>query len=308
MEALPLFYCDHHPLPLPERHRFPIAKYRMVRDLLFGDGRLQFLEAPLATTGDLLRVHTPNYVQSFLEATLDTAVLRRIGFPWSPGLVTRTLASTGGTLAATKCAVENGCSGSVAGGTHHAFRHEGAGYCVFNDLAISTEWALQCTGVERVAIIDLDVHQGDGTASIFEDNDKVFTFSVHGAHNFPFRKQCSTLDIALPDNATAAEYFPALESGLKKVQQFAPELILFQSGVDALCTDRLGRLALTDEDLAHRDQLVFAIAEAKRIPIVITMGGGYSEPIQLTAEAHAQTYRIAGQIFTQRAHVVSGSK
>jgi acetoin utilization deacetylase AcuC-like enzyme len=168
---------------------------------------------------------------------------------------------------------------------------------VFNDLAVASMWALASARVERVAIIDIDVHQGDGTASIFEDDSRVFTFSVHGANNFPFRKQRSTLDISLPDNSTAAEYFPALESGLEEVWRFEPQLVLFQSGVDGLSTDRLGRLSLTPEDLARRDHMVLATARAKWIPIVITMGGGYSEPIQITAEAHAQTYRTAAEIF-----------
>lgn len=296
MSPLPLFYCDHHDFPLPAGHKFPLAKYRMVRELLQPDPCFHIAEAPLASTEDLLRVHTPEYIQGFLEGSLPREIVRRIGFPWSPALVRRTLASTGGTLAAAQTALRSGCAGTMAGGTHHAFRSEGAGYCVFNDLAVATEWARSCAGLERIAIVDLDVHQGDGTAHIFEGDEQVFTLSIHGAGNFPFRKQRSRLDIELPDHADSLQYFPALQNGLEQVWRFRPQLILFQSGVDGLATDRLGRLSLTLEDLAGRDTLVLGGAHARGIPIAIMMGGGYSEPIERTVEAHAQTYRIAARI------------
>lgn len=295
---LPLFYCDHHPLPLPEGHKFPLSKYRMVRDLLSSDARMEMREAPFAGHGDLLRVHTQEYVDGFLSGTLERGIIRRIGFPWSEGLVQRTLASTGGTLAATCTALETGIAGTVAGGTHHAFRSEGAGFCVFNDLAVSAEWARQCCGIKRIGIIDLDVHQGDGTASIFENDDGVFTLSLHGARNFPFRKQRSRLDVELPDGAQADQYFAALERGLAAVWAFDPQLLLFQAGVDTLWSDRLGRMSLRLEDLAARDQAVFGEARRRGIPIAVTMGGGYSEPIERTAEAHAQTFRTAASVFT----------
>lgn len=294
---LPLFFCDHYRLPLPEGHKFPAAKYRIVRALLQGDGRFDFREAPLATAQDLRRVHTHSYVQEFLDGTLDRSAVRRIGFPWSEGLVKRTLASAGGTLAATRKALESGFAGTLAGGTHHAFRSEGSGFCVFNDLALAAEWARDCGGVKRIAIVDLDVHQGDGTASIFEDDAGVFTLSLHGAHNFPFRKQRSRLDVEFADGAGANEYFPALEGALKQIWDFEPGLVLFQAGVDGLTSDRLGRLAMTLEDLARRDELVFTGAKRRNIPLVVTMGGGYSDPVERTAEAHAQTFRTAAGVF-----------
>ena len=295
---LPLYFCDHHHLPLPQGHKFPLAKYRMVRDRLNQDGRFDLREAPLVTKQDLRRVHTDSYIDGFLAGTLEPSAIRRIGFPWSEGLVKRTLASAGGTLAATRTALQSGFAGTVAGGTHHAFRSEGAGFCVFNDLAVSIEWARQCGGLTRVAVIDLDVHQGDGTASIFENDEGVFTLSLHGARNFPFRKQRSRLDIEFADGAGAEQYFPALDRALSEIWRFQPQLILFQSGVDPLASDRLGLLSLTLQDLARRDRIVLGEAERRNIPIVVTMGGGYSEPIESTAEAHAQTFQIAASIFT----------
>jgi acetoin utilization deacetylase AcuC-like enzyme len=189
-------------------------------------------------------------------------------------------------------------SGTLAGGTHHAFREEGSGFCVFNDLAVAAEWARCCRGLSRIAVVDLDVHQGDGTASIFEGDKGVFTLSLHGARNFPFRKQRSRLDLEFPDQTQGAEYLAALHQALAQVWQFEPELILFQSGVDGLECDRLGRLALTLQDLEERDRAVLAGAAARGIPLVITMGGGYSDPIERTVEAQAQTFRTAASIHT----------
>ena len=293
-----LYFCDQHEMPLPEGHKFPVAKYRRVRELLSGDERIELREAPLATEQDLRRVHTDAYIEGFLKGTLERSVIRRIGFPWSEGVVKRTLASAGVTLAATRRALEMGFAGTVAGGTHHAFRAEGSGFCVFNDLAVSAEWARKCGGVARIAIVDLDVHQGDGTASIFADDAGIFTLSLHGARNFPFRKQRSRLDVEFADGAGAEEYFPALERALEQVWRFEPELILFQAGVDGLASDRLGRLSLTVEDLARRDQMVFGGAAQRSIPLPVTMGGGYSDPVERTAEAHAQTFRLAAAMFT----------
>jgi acetoin utilization deacetylase AcuC-like enzyme len=226
---------------------------------------------------------------------LASACIRRIGLPWSKGLVQRTLASVGGTLAATSQALQTGLGGTLAGGTHHAFRSEGSGFCVFNDLAIATEWARQERGVRRVGIIDVDVHQGDGTAAIFQDDPGVFTLSLHGARNFPFRKQRSRLDVEFADGTRSLEYLRALQDALEHVWAFSPELVFLQSGVDALVSDKLGRLCLTNDDLAVRDRMILEAAVRRRIPLVITLGGGYSEPIEHTVEAHAQTFRIAAE-------------
>jgi acetoin utilization deacetylase AcuC-like enzyme len=199
---------------------------------------------------------------------------------------------------ATRAALNDGFGGTLAGGTHHAFRHEGSGFCVFNDLAIAIAWARVYEHVTRAAIVDLDVHQGDGTASLFADDDQVFTLSLHGARNFPFRKQKSTVDVELPDGAGDEEYLAALEPALAKVWKFQPELLLFQSGVDALAGDRLGRLSLTYQGLGRRDALVIETACQLGVPLVITLGGGYCDPIDRTVSAHAQTFRTAAEVYS----------
>jgi acetoin utilization deacetylase AcuC-like enzyme len=231
-------------------------------------------------------------VQAFLNGTVAPGIIRRIGFPWSEGLVRRTLASVGGTLRATEDAVARGWGGNLAGGTHHAFYAEGSGFCVFNDLAIALRFAAR-----RAAIIDLDVHQGDGTASIFARDPNVFTLSLHGGNNFPFRKQKSTLDIALPDGTRDDEYLSALLAALPKVFEGGPEIAFYQSGVDALASDKLGRLDLTSAGLRRRDQMVFEACRTRGVPCVVTLGGGYSDPIELTVAAHAATFRTAAEVF-----------
>jgi acetoin utilization deacetylase AcuC-like enzyme len=294
---LNLFYCDQHDFPLPAAHKFPLRKYRMVREAIERDGGFSFTAAPFATDEDLLRVHGPLYVSGFRRGTLDPGAMRRIGFPWSEALVGRTLASVGGTRAATAQALRSGFGGTLAGGTHHGFRNEGSGFCVFNDLAVAAEWARHKGGMSRIAILDLDVHQGDGTAAIFQDDPDIFTVSLHGAQNFPFRKQRSRLDIEFRDGTDGPEYLEALARAIEAALAFGPELLLFQSGVDGLCADRLGRLALTTDDLARRDRVVFSAVAGRSIPIVVTLGGGYADPIDETVEAHAQTFRIAADVF-----------
>ena len=262
-------------------------------------------EAPLATRAEVLRVHTAEYAEGFLAGSLPANSMRRIGFPWSPGLVQRTLASAGSTLHAARTALATGLAGTLAGGTHHAFRGEGSGFCVFNDLAIAIEDLRAQHAVKRFAVVDLDVHQGDGTAAIFSAEPKVFTFSVHGKKNFPFRKQQSTLDVELEDGAEDDEYLNEVERGLANVWRFRPEFILYQSGVDGLQSDRLGRLKLTNDGLRRRDEMVIQEARQRGIPLVITLGGGYSEPIALTVAAHVNTFRIASRIFTDKSFMQS---
>lgn len=267
----------------------------MLREKLASDPRFDLHPAELARAEDILRVHSPEYVEQFLAGKIDPAAMRRIGFPWSAELVTRTLASVGGTLQATKAALADGFGGTLAGGTHHAYRAEGSGFCVFNDIAIAIAWARANHGVGRVAVIDLDVHQGDGTASIFANDPSVFTLSLHGERNFPLRKQASVLDIGFPDGASDQAYLSALLTAMERVWEFRPDIIFFQAGVDPLASDSLGRLALTQEGLRKRDLLVIARARHSKLPLIITLGGGYSDPIDLTVEAHAQTFRVAGQ-------------
>ena len=294
---LRLYYCDHHEIPLPQGHRFPISKYRLLRDRLASSGRFDLVPAPLADPELVKLVHDPYYVQSFLDGSVNTSAMRRIGFPWSQALVRRTLASVGGTVTAARDALAAGFGGNLAGGTHHAFRDTGAGFCVFNDIAVAAT-ALRAAGaVRRVAIVDLDVHQGDGTALIFNGEPDIFTVSIHGHNNFPFLKQQSRIDIALADGTKDDEYIRRLEQLLPHVFDFAPQIVFYQSGVDSLASDTLGRLSLTHEGLSKRDRLVMEECRRREIPFVITLGGGYSDPIQLTAEAHANTFLIASEVF-----------
>jgi acetoin utilization deacetylase AcuC-like enzyme len=293
-----LFYCDHHAIPLPPRHKFPISKYKLTRDLLSSDDVFTFEQAPLAKTSIVELAHDPEYVAQFLGGTLSEAAVRRIGFPWSEGLVRRTLASVGGTLSATQDAFEKGWGGNLAGGTHHAFRAAGSGFCVFNDIAIAIQWLRSQGRIRRAAVIDLDVHQGDGTAEIFADDAETLTVSIHCKNNFPFRKQQSNIDVDLPDGLGDEEYLSALDPVLPQVVAFDPEIIFYQSGVDGLDSDALGRLALSHVGLKERDRRVMAMVAAQGTPLVVTLGGGYSVPIELTAEAHANTYRMAAEIFS----------
>ncbi len=292
-----LYYCDHHSIPLPPGHKFPIEKYARLRAKLEAERGFELRPAPFAEASALELAHDEQYVRAILRGDVDPRVMRRIGFPWSEQLVRRTLASVGGTLAASRDAIASGLGGNLAGGTHHAFRGEGSGFCVFNDLAVAI-FTLRREGLAaRAAVIDLDVHQGDGTAAIFEHDPSVLTISIHGENNFPFRKQRSRIDIGLPDGTGDEEYLYHVRCMLPAVLAFSPEVIFYQAGVDGLASDRLGRLALTHEGLGHRDRLVLEGASVHRIPIVITLGGGYSDPIEATAEAHANTFRIAARIY-----------
>jgi acetoin utilization deacetylase AcuC-like enzyme len=267
----------------------------MVRTLLKADGVFDLQPAPSAELADIEMAHDAAYARSVLDGSVDPRMMRRIGFPWSEQLVRRSLASVGGTLAAARDAMVAGFGGNLAGGTHHAFRAEGAGFCVFNDLAVTIHVLRRDGLAGRAAVIDLDVHQGDGTANIFENDPNVLTVSIHGQNNFPFRKQRSRIDIALRDGAGDGEYLEHLRGVLPRVAEFRPHVVLYQSGVDALSGDRLGRLALSPNGLEQRDRLVFQFVKQQTIPVVVTMGGGYADPIEHTAEAHARTFRtLAG--------------
>jgi acetoin utilization deacetylase AcuC-like enzyme len=263
----------------------------MLRSTLEAEGAYRFEPAPPAPRETIELAHDPAYVSAVLDGSVDPRVMRRIGFPWSEGLVRRTLASVGGTLSATADALRTGFGGNLAGGTHHAFYHEGAGFCVFNDLAI----AIRAHNL-RAAVLDLDVHQGDGTAAIFEGDDRVLTISVHGENNFPFRKQRSNIDIALPDGAGDDEYLPHLEEALSAIVRFKPEIVFYQSGVDGLASDKLGRLRLSHDGLKARDRTVFHFVREHSLALVVTLGGGYSEPIEQTVVAHSNTFRLAAAV------------
>lgn len=292
-----VYYTDHHTLDLPQQHKFPADKYRILRQVLESQQLFHFVPAPPVDAATLALAHDPGYIEQFMAGTLPAASMRRIGLPWSESFVRRAMASVGGTLSASRDALAYGRGATLGGGTHHAFRAEGSGFCVFNDIAVSIEKLRQEGRIERAAVIDLDVHQGDGTAEIFRDAAHVFTFSMHGQSNFPFRKQKSSLDIALPDKTGDTEYLHHLENALPQVFAFAPDIIFYQSGVDPLDCDVLGRLALTLEGLTVRDRKVMLTVRDSGIPFVLTSGGGYARPIERSVEAHTNTYRTAAEIF-----------
>jgi acetoin utilization deacetylase AcuC-like enzyme len=292
-----LFYTDHLSLPLPPQHKFPMAKYRLVREMLMADGRFAFEPAPFAEVRVIELAHEREYIRAFLAGELDAAAMRKIGFPWSEGLVQRTLASVGGTLGATNDAFARGWGGTLAGGTHHAFAAEGSGFCVFNDIAVAIH-AVRADGrARRAAVVDLDVHQGDGTAHMFRDDDDVLTLSVHCKNNFPLRKQQSNLDVALDAGTGDEEYLRVVGEVLSQVLEFQPEIVFYQSGVDGLQCDALGHLALTHQGLKERDRMVMTAMRNAALPLVVTLGGGYANPIEQTAKAHANTFRVAAEVF-----------
>ncbi|PIO48751.1 MAG: histone deacetylase [[Chlorobium] sp. 445] len=277
-----------------------MEKYRLIRLALLREGVVrdsELLEPPLATHDQLLLAHSPDYVDAICSGSASPDVIRRIGFPWSEGLVLRSLATVGGALAAAEAALQDGVSGNLAGGTHHALRNSGEGYCVFNDLAVVALWLLGRKQVRRVAIIDLDVHQGNGNSEILGGHEDVFIFSMHGAKNYPFRKVPSTLDVALPDHTSDAEFLDALALHLPKVFDFQPDIVLYQAGVDPLKEDALGRLALTHQGLMERDRMVLTACKRLGIPVSLALGGGYAKPIELTVEAHVGTYKVVREIF-----------
>jgi acetoin utilization deacetylase AcuC-like enzyme len=288
-----LVYTENiHSLMLPRGHKFPLGKYDRIKAALetsFGEGALML--GAMASHDDLVLVHDPAYVRAVRDGTLEVAAVRRLGFPWSESLVVRAMRSVGGTLAALAWAAEHGAAGHLAGGTHHAFRDRGEGFCVFNDIAVAVMVARRDHGLARAAIVDLDVHQGNGTAAIFAGDPDVFTLSLHGAKNYPFQKETSTLDVALPDGCEDAAYLTALGPALEQVAAHRPDILFYQSGVDALRGDRLGRMALTHEGLLARDALVFALARRLGVPLVVTLGGGYGRDIDTSVRGHVGVFR-----------------
>ncbi|RAL24663.1 histone deacetylase [Lujinxingia litoralis] len=294
------YYNDHVRVPLPPRHRFPMAKYGMLHRRLLEEGILrpsQLLPSPALERAQLIQAHAPDYVDAFLEGRLDRRAQRAIGLPWSPALVERVRTSMGGTLHAALHAMDTSISGNLAGGTHHAHRTHGGGFCVFNDLAIAALTLLHQGILQRAAIVDLDVHHGDGSATLLASTPEIFTLSLHGQKNYPFHKPPGDLDVGLPDGCDDLTYLNALEEALDAVWNHAPELILYQAGVDPLQADSLGRLDLSLDGLRQRDLMVLAGAHARGIPVALTLGGGYAHPIELTVEAYAQTYQVARQVY-----------
>ena len=270
----------------------------MLRRLVEHEGLFQLEQAPLADQNTVALAHDPDYVAQFAAGTLSQAEMRRIGLPWSDVLVQRAFASVGGTVSAARLAMEMGWGCTLGGGTHHALRGAGAGFCVFNDIAVAIQVLRSENLIRRAAVIDLDVHQGDGTAEIFENDPDVFTLSIHCQSNFPFRKKQSRLDVALPDGMEDEAYLRRLDEVLPAIFAFRPDIVFYQSGVDPLASDVLGRLSLTPRGLIERDKMVLAAVRSYGAPLVLTSGGGYSRPIELSAQAHANTYRTAWQIFS----------
>jgi len=296
---LQIYYSDHFVLPLPQGHRFPMQKYKMLRNEVVTLKDVYLEEAPLASIDDLLLVHDRSYIERVMHGQLNASEQREIGFPWSEQMVIRSRRSAGATIAACMAACINGVGVNLAGGTHHAYADKGSGFCVFNDAAIAAkkiqqDFAIQRHHIPHILIIDLDVHQGNGTAAILQDDKSVFTFSMHGAKNFPFRKESSDLDIGLPDGCEDAEYLAALEQGLQLIEnQLQPEHVIYLAGADPYHGDRLGRLNLSQEGLGLRDEKVLKWCYARKIPVAIAMAGGYGNPIEETVAIHAQTIRKA---------------
>ncbi|MBP7393020.1 MAG: histone deacetylase [Zoogloea sp.] len=296
-----LFYADHFVLPLPPGHRFPMEKYAHLRERLAASGHFgasDFHVPAAASDTEILRAHDAGYLQRIVRGTLDAHEARRIGFPWSEAMVERSRRSAGATLAACRAALDSGCAANLAGGTHHAFRDHGEGFCVFNDAAIAA-LAMRAEGrVERIAIIDCDVHQGNGTAAILANRPDCFTFSIHGARNYPFEKETSDLDVELPDGTGDVGYLDALDEALIPVFASQPRLVIYLAGADPFEDDRLGRLKLTKAGLAARDELVLSECRRRDLPVAIAMAGGYARQIDDTVSIHAATIETARRIFT----------
>lgn len=295
-----LFYTGHFVLPLPPGHRFPMEKYSRLRDRLAASGRFgedDIRVPPAASDAEILRAHDPDYLARVAAGTLAPAEMRRIGFPWSLEMVERSRRSSGATLAACRVALEEGMAANLAGGTHHAHRGFGSGFCVFNDAAIAALALLAENRARRVAIIDCDVHQGDGTATILAGEPRAFTFSIHGERNFPFQKQHSDLDVELPDGTGDAAYLAALDGALGEVFRRAePDFAIYLAGADPYAGDRLGRLKLTRAGLAERDRRVLGACRQRGIPVAIAMAGGYGHDIDDTVAIHATTILTAQSI------------
>ena len=302
---LKAFYSDHFVLPLPPGHRFPMQKYRMLHEAVQATlPHLEFREAPYTTDGVLALAHHPRYIDRVAQGTLSEREQKEIGFPWSPLMVERSRRSAGATIAACRAAIEQGAAVNLAGGTHHAHADRGEGFCVFNDAAIAARLMQAERRVSRVAIVDLDVHQGNGTASILAGDDSIFTLSLHAERNFPFEKEKSDLDVALPDGAGDEIYLAALHAALDELaRRFSPQLIIYLAGADPHEGDRLGRLKLTFDGMAARDRTVFEFAKNLGVPVAVAMAGGYGKNIQDTVAVHLQTIAIAAQFVHAAQHL-----
>jgi acetoin utilization deacetylase AcuC-like enzyme len=296
------FYSDRYVIKLPEGHRFPIIKYALIRHRLESEATLatcDIFEPQPAERDEILLIHSADYFDRLTRGQLDEREIRRLGLPWSEELVLRSRVSVAGTVAAARAALSIGAAVNLGGGTHHAFADHGEGFCVLNDIAIAIA-VLRAEGlIRRAAVVDCDVHQGNGTAAIFANDPEVFTLSLHGEKNYPLVKQQSTLDVALADGTEDKEYLRLLDEHLANIlDRFRPDILFYQAGVDPFHDDRLGRLALTLDGLRERDLLVFNACRSRALPCVITLGGGYARDVDDTVEAHCNTIRAARQALT----------
>ena len=295
-----VYYANQFVLPLPPGHRFPMEKYQLLRDRLAAEvPDVRLMRAEPASDGELALVHTPGYIQAISDGSVDPKILREIGFPWSTAMAERARRSVGATIAACRAAFQEGVAANIAGGTHHAYPDRGGGFCVFNDAAVAArlmqaEHARRQRQALRVAIVDLDVHQGNGTARIFRDDPTVFTLSLHGQKNFPFRKEASDLDVDLPDGTGDDAYLHALERALDELaHRFDPGLVIYLAGADPHEGDRLGRLKLTWDGLEARDRRVFDWAWQRGLPLAFAMAGGYGHRLEDTVQVQVNTFGVA---------------
>ena len=293
------FYSPNYYADIGDGHIFPIRKFELVRDRLLQEGTLkpeELVEPAPASIADVLQVHTEDYITRLCEGRLSSQEIRRLGLPWSESLVRRSFYAVGGTIAAAREALETGIGSNLAGGTHHSFAERGEGFCVLNDVAVAIRTLQRDLRLRRSAIIDCDVHQGNGTATIFAGDSEVFTFSIHGAKNYPLFKARSTLDVELDDGTADESYLSALASSLPAVFAHQPDIIFYLGGADPYVGDKLGRLSLSIAGLRTRDQMVLHACKDREIPVVTVMSGGYGEAISDTVEIHCNTIRSAAEV------------
>lgn len=299
---IPIAFHPIYKHPLPEGHRFPMLKYELLPQQLLHEGTAEiqdFFDPEIADLKAVLAVHCSDYLNNLLHLTLDPRAARKIGFPLSAELVERELRIANGTILGAQKSLETGISFNIAGGTHHAYSDRGEAFCLLNDQAITAQYLLDHKLAKKILIVDLDVHQGNGTAEIFQNNPSVFTFSMHGKSNYPFKKEISDLDIALPDSTNDATYLKILTETLPQlIEQQKPDFIFYLAGVDILATDKLGKLSCTIDGCKKRDEMVFELCLKYQIPVQVSMGGGYSPEIKTIVEAHANTFRIANDLFS----------
>tara|TARA_B100001741_G_scaffold313291_1_gene318903 strand:- start:806 stop:1717 length:912 start_codon:yes stop_codon:yes gene_type:complete len=299
---IPIAYHKKYKLKLPKGHRFPMEKYELLPLQLIHEGvsdKTHFFLPEPAKIDDVLKIHDKAYIMKLINLDLNKSEIRKIGFPLSKELIDREFLIAGGTIMGAEKALKHGISMNIAGGTHHAFSDRGEAFCLLNDQAIAAKYLLKNKKINKILIIDLDVHQGNGTASIFKSNKNVFTFSMHGANNFPFKKEQSNLDIELEDNTSDIIYINKLEQIISQlINEIKPQFIFYLSGVDVINTDKLGRLSLSIEGCKKRDQIIFSICKNKEIPVQCSMGGGYSKNIKTIVNAHSNTFKVAKEIFT----------